>query len=81
MKEKQKRPKQTYTPKTTYRSFDEAFQMFIDRNCVPASFGTIGVKEDPYINVEIRIVLNATGSGYIYLLGQDSETIDFVRLR
>jgi hypothetical protein len=77
---KTKRPKQTYTPKLQYKSFDEAFQIFIDRHCVPATMGW-GANDPPFIDSEIRIVLNDSGGGYIHLLGQDSETIDFVRLR
>ena len=78
---KTKRPKQTYTPKLQYKSFEEAFQIFIDRHCVPAVTMGFGTEDSPYVASEIRIVLNNSGSGYIHLLGQDSETIDFVRLR
>lgn len=74
---KMSRPKQTYTPKLRYDTFEEAMTVFVARHCVPASLGEIGVQEDPYIQSEIRVVLNTNGGGYIHLFGQDSETIDF----
>lgn len=81
MDSNKKKVKQTYTPQLKYKSFEEAFQIFIDRHCVPATTMEFGVNEAPYIHSEIRIVLNDSGGGYMHLLGQDSETIEFQRLR
>lgn len=66
----------------TYDDFTEAFLTFIQHHCVPVlcGGGEIGGNEPPYIGQEIRIVMNDRGSGYIHLLGQDSETINFKTL-
>jgi hypothetical protein len=81
MDSKKKKSKQTYTPTLRYKSFEEAFQIFIDRHCVPATTMEWGANEMPYISSEIRIVLNESGGGYIHLLGKDSETIEFQKIR
>lgn len=71
--------KQTYTPTLKYETFSEAMGIFITRHCVPATMDW-NPHDPEYIQSEIRIVLNENGSGYIHLLGQDSETIDFKKM-
>lgn len=75
-KNKIPRPKQTYTPKLRYDTFQEAFLVFVTHHCVNATLDW-NVHQPPYVESEIRVVLNSRGGGYIHLLGQDSETIDF----
>ena len=62
-----------------FDTLEKAMAMFIQRHCVPAT-----IEWDPhepsYIHSEIRIVLNSNGSGYIHLIGQDSETIEFKQI-
>lgn len=73
------RPKQQYRAKLKYDTFQEAFDNLLIRNCVPATTSW-DPHEPPYIESEIRIVMTALGSGYIHVLGRDSETIDFKRI-
>lgn len=79
MSKKTVNPEQRYTPKLKYDTFNEAMSIFITRHCVPATTGW-GAHEAAYIQSEIRVVLNSSGSGYIHLIGQDSETIDFKQI-
>lgn len=63
--------------KLQFSEFTEAFLTFLMGNCIAYTTGDIGKFEPPYIDSEIRIVLNKFGGGYIHLIGQDSDTVDF----
>lgn len=65
--------------KKRYADFDDAFLVFLSRNCVPATTDW-DVHELPYIQCDIKITMNSSGGGYIHLLGQDSDTIDFATM-
>lgn len=63
--------------KLQYSEFTEAFLTFLIGNCIGYTTGDVGRFEPPYIDCEIRIKLDKFGGGYIHLLGQDSDTIEF----
>lgn len=65
-----------------FADFDDAFAHFLRVNCAAAlpGGGEIGGDNAPYIDCEIRIVLNISGGGYIHLLGRDCETVDFLTM-
>lgn len=76
---KPKTPSLPINKAPNFESFNDAFAAFIARNCVPATT-TWDPHEPPYISCEIRIALQANGSGYMHLHGQDSETFNFKKL-
>jgi len=69
------------TKKEVYADFDDAFTRFLIGNCARISTHLpIGEDVFPYLEKEICIHLNAHGGGYIRLLNEDSETIDFLTM-
>jgi len=62
-----------------FADFTDAIHKFIEglRIAYPQDSSVFGHDNPPYMDCEIRIKLNATGSGYIHLLGQDGPTFDF----
>lgn len=69
----------TDTKNLAYDDFTEAFLIFLQVNCVPVlcGGGEVGGYNPSFIDSEIRIKLTERGSGYIHLIGQDSQTVDF----
>lgn len=61
-----------------FADFSDAMNHFILSNCATA---IVGMEEQPgFSECDVKIHIYRNGSGYIHLLGQDSDTIDFVTM-
>jgi hypothetical protein len=75
---KKKATKQTERPVLPY-DIGKIVDDYIVHNCIPLHTMdfTSSQEATPYSDCELRIVLHADGKGYIHLIGQDSQTVNF----
>ena len=74
MKESHSKPSKGISKQ--FADFSDALSHFLQTNCVQIKLDE-EINDESFIECDIRIHLNTRGGGYIHLLNQDSDTIDF----